>query len=359
MTRLRALAEAGHKVVYAAVDMRSIRRKRQWGFESLEKSGVSIEAVNVPCGRIPRGALDSLSLLALKALYKRIEKKYGRPDIIHAHFIEAGYSAARLFEGSGIPLVFTEHYSAMNKENISPYFMMLGNFTYPRMDKVLTVGSHLAENIKAKFGVEAEVVPNIVDTASFEYRDAEKKTGSFDFVSTGSLLPVKRMNILIEAFGKAFKGDPDIRLYIFGDGPERSSLETLISGLGLAGSVLLMGLAGREAIAARMSESGCFVLASSSETFGVAYIEALAMGLPVIATKCGGPEDFVNDSNGVLVAVDDIDALGLAMRAMHENIGKYDRRRISEMAKGKFGPQAVAAELIEIYKEVLNNADDN
>jgi L-malate glycosyltransferase len=348
----KALAKAGHKVVFAAIDMRSARRIRKWGFESFERSGVQVEAINIPCGSLPWKVLDILSVTALKMLYKRIERKYGTPDVIHAHFIDQGYIAARTFEGYNIPLVITEHYSGMNQEIIEPRLMKRGEFAYPRADKLIAVSGQLALNIKQKFGVEAEVVPNIVDTEIFEYGKPEKRESGFTFVSIGSLLPVKRMRMLIEAFYRAFKEEKSVKLYIYGQGSEHVRLEKLIPRYGLGSRVHIMVMRDRKEIAKKLRESQCFVLASASETFGVVYIEAMAMGLPVIATKCGGPEDFVDESNGVMIPVDDMEALAKAMKDMYRDIEKYDRKSISDMTRKKFSPEVIEERLIGIYKEV-------
>lgn len=133
----KALVEAGIDVVYAAVDVRSIRRWRKWGCESFVKEGVQIESINVPCGRIPINILNKVKELSLSRLYKRIVYKYGKPDIIHSHFIGMGYITAKLFNNSDIPLVHTEHYSGMNQEELSVYYKYLGSNTYINMDKVI------------------------------------------------------------------------------------------------------------------------------------------------------------------------------------------------------------------------------
>lgn len=348
----KALVNAGQKVVYAAIDVRSFRRKRKWGYESFVKDGVQIEAINIPCGRIPKTILDRIRIIALKKIYKRIVKKYGVPDLIHAHFINSGYISARVFEGSGIPLILTEHFSGMNKNELSPYLWRLGKYTYSRMDQVISVSSYLADNIKNKFGIQPIVIPNVVDIQSFSYK-YKRRNNNFTFVSTGALQYGKGMDVLIQSFYKAFKGNKSIRLYIFGEGPERKNLEILINRLKLHDQIFLMGLVDRKEIANKMSESDCFVLASRLETFGVAYIEAMAMGLPVIATKCGGPEDFVTNENGILVPVDDIDKLKEALIKMHQNIDLYDREKISSSTKKSFAPSTIAKHLIKVYKNVI------
>src|SRR5690606_4160000 len=131
--------------------------------------------------------------------------------------------------------------------------------------------------------VDATVIPNIVDTTNFIYKDTKKKDKHFTFISTGRLIKSKRMDLLITSFTQAFKNNNKVKLFIYGDGPERTRLEELIYKSGLEEQIYLMGLVDRSQIAGKMSESDCFVLASQLETFGVAYIEALSMGLPVIA----------------------------------------------------------------------------
>ena len=96
-----------------------------------------------------------------------------------------------------------------------------------------------------------------------------------------------------------------------------------------------------------------FVLASRRETFGVVYIEAMAAGLPVIATRCGGPEDFVTEENGILIPVDDAAALTDAMEHMMLHRREYDSASISADIRRKFAPETIAARLTDIYKTVL------
>jgi glycosyltransferase involved in cell wall biosynthesis len=355
----KALAQAGLKVIYASIDVRSFRRYRKWGFESFEKDGVQIEAINIPCGALPEEIVDNIRILALRKLYKKIVCKYGQPNLVHAHFINFGYIAAQLFEDKNVPLILTEHYSGMNQNVLSDYLTKIGNYTYRRMDKVIAVSGYLANNINEKFGVQPIVIPNIVDTESFSYNHSKKCHDDFYFISVGSLTKNKRMDLLIKAFHQAFGNCNNVKLFIYGEGPEQKKLEDIIRSFDLTNRVLLMGLAERKAIANKMTECDCFVLASELETFGVAYIEALAMGLPVIATKCGGPEDFVTNENGMLINVkgdNDISVLVSALNNIRNNISIYNRKSISELTKKRFGSLIIANELKQVYSNFLNTS---
>lgn len=351
----KALTKLGHKVVYAAIDMRSARRKRKWGFESLEKEGVIIEAINVPIGALSKRLLRISRVIALEELYKKVLRTHGKPDIIHAHFIDLGYSTVKAFENCNLPIVLTEHFSEMNQKNISADMKKIGNYTYPRVDKLITVSNHLSKNIEHHFGIQSTVIPNIVDIEKFSYKQKNNKMSksSFSFISIGNLTSNKRMDYLIDAFYKAFGDNKSIKLYIFGEGPEKAKLIELIRKYKCENKIFLKGQVDRSCIAKQMEECDCFVLASKTETFGVAYIEAMAMGLPVISTRCGGPESFINDKNGVLVSVDDLSDLVSTMIFMHKNIQYYDREFIASRAKQQYSSDTIAKELVAIYSNFL------
>ena len=100
-------------------------------------------------------------------------------------------------------------------------------------------------------------------------------------------------------------------------------------------------------------DADAFVLASRLETFGVVYIEAMAAGLPVIATACGGPEDFVSPDNGILVPKEDVPALADAMERMIRTRESYDSAAIARFARDRFSPAAVAGELEAVYRQIV------
>ena len=340
LDQAKALRDAGHDVRFAAVDTRSIRHSRPWGYYRYTLDGIPVYYASVPCGALPLGLPESAGRLAVSGIRRAVGKDGWTPDIIHQHF---GFELAAMAEREGVPFIFTEHSSHHNR-TLSPKQAERLKKEYGRCSAVLAVSRALAKNMRAN-----TIVPNIVDTARF----APKKIvhERFTFVSAGNLIPVKNMAGLLRAFA-ALHGEP--RLIIFGDGPESGALRTLCAELGLYSRVSFRGHCPREELAEAYAAADCFVLASRSETFGVAYIEAMAAGLPVIATRCGGPEDFVTEENGILIPADDESALTGAMERMMLRREDYDSAAISADTRRKFAPETIAARLTELYEGVLS-----
>ena len=338
-------------MIFLVNDIRSLRRKRKWGRESLEKDGVKIEALNIPCGKLPKKILLNIRTAIVKKLYDRCVKKYGKPDIVHAHFLEISYATAKALNNQHIPLVMTEHLSTLNNEVIPANLIKWGKDTYCHYDKVIAVGKRIARTIEDNFGIKAEIVPNIADTDSFSFAESIPHDG-FRIVSVGALIPRKHMDLLIKAFVRLYQQHHDVFLEIFGKGEERENLERLIAENQMKSVIVLHGARPRKEIAESMQKADCFVLASDVETFGVVYIEAMAMGLPVIATKSGGPENFVSKDNGILIESGNEELLANALETMYSHYPTYNKADIRRYVLENFSPDAVAEKLDRIYSSI-------
>lgn len=352
MDQAKALQKLGVKVVFFSIDLRSIRRWRKWGYEKKTIDGIDVYGMNIPLGRVKDTLLDKASAFSVNYLFKKVLKEKGKPDILHGHFVNHGYMGVLLKEKYGIPLVITEHSSELNRDIISKLFLEKGNKTYKKADKLITVSPALKARIKDNFGVDSIYIPNIVDTDIFTYRKREREK-LFRFISTGHLIPIKDNETTIKAFHMAFAENPHVVLEIFGEGNSRKNIETLIQNLDLKERVILRGQCSREEIAKTYNMSDVFVLSSKSETFGVSYIEALASGLPVLATRCGGPESFVDVENGLFSEVGDVDKVSQNMKYIYENIENFNRKNISINIVKKFSAEIIGANLIKIYESLL------
>lgn len=342
----RALVQAGLEVAFVAIDFRASTFKRKYGLLKYEKDGVKVFELSLPIN-VYRRAIPVLQRLLLIP-FRAMLKSFGKPDVVHAHFYSIAAIASKLKKKYGIPFVVTEHSSKLNKpaEQISNLDKHLTVSAYRQCNQLICVSDALRRNIEKNFNHKCIVVPNMVDNKSFRYLGQAKKQSPFVFVAVGNLIPIKAFDKLIEVFAQLKNGS---KLVIIGDGPERERLQGQIDALQLGNQVELLGRLNRDEINKIYQSSHVFVLASQGETFGVSYIEAMYAGLPVIATRCGGPESFVDDSNGILVPVNDVAELAQAMRTMQSNYLNYNIQQISERCIERFSPAVIADKLIAVY----------
>lgn len=348
----KALASMGHRVVYAAVDLRSIRRTRHFGYESFTRDGVEARAINIPVGAVPEKILYAVGNTALRHLYQKIYREFGSPDVVHAHFLGCAAIAASLCKQENLPLVITEHTSSMNTPQLPAAVLLRAKQAYAQADIRLAVSSVFCQNLESATGFPFQVIENIVDTGAFCRLASSRSEGTkFRFVAAGGLTHRKGYDLLLSSFAEVTQENPQCTLTIFGAGEEKNRLLRQAADLGISEKVLFRGMKNRVEIAEEYALSDAFVLASRLETFGVVYIEAMAAGLPVIATRCGGPEDFVTPETGVLIDVDDGAALTAAMKRMITERPQYDSARISSYVQQRFSPERVAAHLTEVYQQ--------
>lgn len=164
----------------------------------------------------------------------------------------------------------------------------------------------------------------------------------------------KKVDLLINAFAKVFKGQKDIRLKIGGDGSEKNNLIEQAEQLGVSKQIDFLGRLTRDQVKHEVLSADAFVLSSEYETFGVVLIEALALGKPIIATKCGGPESIISPEVGYLVEKNSIDDLARAMSDLFENYGQFESEEIREYCIQQFSEDAVIKKLETIYMDVLS-----
>lgn len=296
-------------------------------------------------------------------LVERYIAERGKPDIIHVHsMLNAGIVAHHIMQRCGIPYVITEHSAAFARNLLSPYQLQVATQIASHAQRCFAVSLPFAYLLNKRLSDSRdswEVIPNIVHDSFFAYPLRTKNSDSFIFIVVCLLTFNKRVDLLIQAFAKSFKGNNAVHLHIGGDGVERPVLEHLAKDLGVADQVRFLGMLNREQVVHEMSAADAFVLSSQHETFGVVLIEALALGKPVIATRCGGPEDIVTNKDGLLVPVDDVDALATAMQTLYVNRSNYHAESLRQSCRERFSEAAISQRLIEVYTEVVSSYKTN
>lgn len=296
-----------------------------------------------------------------KRLFEYYVKHFGKPDIIHAHEILWGGVAARIIgKKNNIPFLVTEHSSnyafGLIKEWQKSFIKDVMKDAYA----IISVSSSFMSLLRSFGDIQRfRIVPNVVDTEFFSMVNAPKNDGLFRFISITPLTLKKGVDILVKAFASAFKERDDVVIEIGGEGEARVTIEQLVKDLGIHDRIKLLGLLSRSEVLNALHRSNAFVLPSYYETFGVTYIEAMSAGLPVIATKCGGPEDFVNDSNGYLVDVGSVEQTANAMKGLYNNRGKWQKRSnaIHNFIVERFSESAIARDLLGIYNEIMETTN--
>lgn len=355
-----ALQNLGHEVCIMYVDRRFRTYWRKIGLTRFIDNSIAVFGIFL-CPAFSLGKLFPklycrwISLMQGIA-FKRVLKHWGKPDIIYAHYLYNIAFATKLKDKYGIPLVGIEHWSELTNRELPPLLRFWGETAYSNADRVLAVSESLRSHIKRHFGKDSAVVYDMLGQEFVSAPvPAHPLNGNFTFVAVGSLIQRKGYDILIEAFRKSGLSQSGCKVSIVGAGQEYANLKSQIQRSNLQDSVMLVGRKNKEEITSILAKSQVFILSTrDAETFGVACIEALSQGLPCIATACGGPEEFINESNGILIPVGNTDAMAKAMIELYDNYSHYDSISIAADTRRRFGPQTIAKQLTEFFEETIN-----
>lgn len=296
-------------------------------------------------------------------LFEHYVRDHGTPDIIHAHSMNhAGILAQQIHEKTGIPFVLTEHSSTYARKLIRNWQRPAMLQSAQQCSARIAVSKDFCRLLETEYGgLDWQYIPNSLSPAFIRPVDLanKPKNADFTFCSVAHLNYNKGFDILLPAFAEALKTHPDLKLKIGGTGLIASQLHNLAAELGLENSVEFLGGLQNDQVLDLMFRSDAFVLASRNETFGVVFIEALSQGLPVAATRCGGPQTIINENNGILVPVGDVQALAGALVSLYENRGRYDAQTLRADCLNEFGEEAVVRQITAVYKTILGGTHES
>jgi glycosyltransferase involved in cell wall biosynthesis len=195
------------------------------------------------------------------------------------------------------------------------------------------------------------LVPNPADISSFHVRK-ETSHGVFKFISIALFRTEKRLDLLIRAFARVHQKHKDVCLTIVGDGPEKNNLISIVKKLEIGNFIEFKGYLSKKEIALLLPKCNTLILNSDVETFGVALVEALASGIPVIATRCGGPSDIVTPETGYLINKGNVEELYQSMLKMIGNYKSFNAEIIREIAVRKYGDKAYAKSIFDLCTNI-------
>lgn len=291
---------------------------------------------------------------------RKIKELFGIYDIAHIQVLHPSgviYSFLNIFKST--PYIISEHSSIyLSEEGTFERYnfikKLLIKSAAKRANAIITVSEYL-KNALEHSGIKNKiyVVPNIINVV--EERNYSK-SGNIKYILHVSLLYDKTKNVsgILDALKDISKRREDFRLDIVGDGVDRKALEEKAKDYGLLGrTVFFHGMIAPSEVGKYFSQSDFLITNSKYETFSVSTAEALAYGKPVISTRCGGPEEYIDESNGVLIDAGDTKALVSAIEYMFDNHNRYDQNEIRKDARDKFSSESVANKILEIYREAI------
>ncbi len=356
----QALARRGHEVRLISTEP-PIRLNRF-------QAGLAFHAVRTPGYPLFR---EPQYLLSLASRIVEVTREHGL-DIIHAHYAiphaTAAYLARQILAAGGeearsLRIITTLHGTDVTLIGSDPSYLETAAFSIDQSDGVTTVSESLRDDTYRQLAVRAEieVIPNFLDCERHQrvaderllerYRGSDPATKLVIHVS--NFRPVKRTDVVIELFRRIRERMP-ARLLLVGDGPDLPGACRRARDLGLAADVEALGE--QELVVPLLSIADLFLLPSSEESFGVAALESMACGTPVVASRVGGlPEVVVDGESGMLCDPDDV--AGMATAAIRLLTDPALHRRIAcggvERVRERFCAEAVVPRYEAFYEAVL------
>ena len=273
--------------------------------------------------------------LALAVEMQRVAEREGL-DVMHVHYAiphaTSAWIAQQMLaeEGISLPFVTTLHGTDITLIGIHPSFHRITRFSIERSNGITAVSRFLADETARDFGVDRdriEVIPNFIDPRVYHpgkepcHRAALAPNGEKILMHVSNFRPVKRVEDVVRTFA-GVRSEIPARMVFVGDGPDRPRAQQLAEELGVADDVLFLGK--HASVDELLSCADLFLLPSESESFGLAALEAMACGAPVVASAVGGlPEVIPNGVGGILVPLGDTDGMAAAALEILSNEARH------------------------------------
>ncbi len=248
--------------------------------------------------------------------------EYQNLDLLHVHYAIPHTTSAFLAKqilgerGAHVPIITTLHGTDITIVGSDPSYLPVVNFSINQSDGVTAVSDYLRQETYSRFDIhrEIEVIPNFVDLNRFRrtqkqhFRRAIGHDDEMIISHVSNFRKVKRVEDVVITFAKIRQAGVRAKLLMLGDGPERIPLEALCRELHVCDDTRFLGK--QENVEEILSVSDLFLMPSASETFGLAALEAMSCGVPVVSSDAGGlPEIVRNGETGFACPIGDTDAM--------------------------------------------------
>jgi glycosyltransferase involved in cell wall biosynthesis len=284
-------------------------------------------------------------------------------DLIHAHFTYPdGVAGVDLGKRFGVPVIITEQ---------NPWGPWMDEDTAVRRETIraaqectfqIAISRSVRESIVRLTGESEKlrVIPDAVDGDVFALPEQGQRPNLDQIIFVGAIRPVKGVDVLLRAVRLLADAGRDVKLVLIGESffrnyrKECDRLRQMAADLGIGRRVNFAGKRPLRELVREIQRSALLVLPSRAESFGMVLVEALACGIPVVSTRCGGPEDIVTEEVGVLVPPEDPEGLASGIAQVMDRRNDYDAAKLRAYALERFGLESVGKRLASLYSEVLS-----
>lgn len=305
---------------------------------------------------------------ALASKLVDVIENYGL-DLLHVHYAvphaSVAYMARKILISRGryVPFVTTLHGTDITLVGTHPAYEPTITFAINKSDGVTAVSESLRKDTLANFDIcnPIEVIYNFIDFKRFKrdnkdhFKQAIAPNGERILIHVSNFRPVKRVDDVIYIF-KIVNDEIPSKLLLIGDGPERSRCEELSRKLGLSADIRFLGK--QDAVEELLAVSDLFLLPSSSESFGLAALEAMACQVPVISSNVGGiPEVNIDGETGYLSGVGMVDKMAEdALKILKDDVilGRFRAAALAQAAR--FDIEEVIPKYENYYQEIIDRA---
>lgn len=295
--------------------------------------------------------------LALASRMAEVAERY-RLDLLHVHYAIphsiSALLAQQMTPQRRLPFITTLHGTDITLVGTDRSYFPITKFSIERSDGVTTISEYMRRRTIEFFGVQSpiEVIHNFVNCSSYKPDPEARSSGRKRILHISNFRPVKRVLDCVRAFARVRK-EVDAELIMAGDGPDRGPAEHLARELGVEQEVRFLGKQDHmERLIPRMH---ALHLPSEMEAFGLAALEAMACGVPPVATLTGGVPDLItNGVDGFMEPVGDVDAQAerlielLSSDKLHNRIAKAAR----DTAESRFSTDLIIPRYERYYQQV-------
>ncbi|MCT7904919.1 Glycogen synthase [Candidatus Ornithobacterium hominis] len=302
--------------------------------------------------------------LALSTLMVEIAENNGL-DLIHVHYAiphaYAAYIAKQILKEKNIelPIITTLHGTDITLVGKHPSYQSAVEFSINRSDVVTTVSQSLKQDTYEVFNIQKDiqVIPNFIDNSlyKFDCKDLRENLAQKQekiVIHVSNLRKVKRVTDVIKIFNEIQK-KVECKLIIVGEGPELEAMNNLINEFHLQDKVRILGKV--KDLNKILCISDLFLLPSSKESFGLAALEAMAAGVPVVSSNAGGiPEVNIENSTGFLRDIGDVEAMSQASIKLLSDDEKLEQfKKNARQNALKFDLNQILPQYEKLYQSVI------